>query len=190
MTSLPSWPLVCLSFMMTLCSRLSFCIGSAISWNGDHFKKQPEQESFSSLLGLMFKFSSGLDFVFNCVCFIYIGAWLPFDKFHIPEIGVTPWRLVTLMLIILTLRRIPSLLLLYKLIPEIEGLPEAIFCGYFGPVSVLWCRWYKLFPLLTPRLSRSGSALSSFLRSRRAASVHRKTRRIPKRMCLLLLSSP
>ena len=176
--------------MMTLCSRLSSCIGCAISWNNDNFKKQPEHESFTSLLDLMFKFSSGLDFVFNCACFIYIGAWLPFDKFHIPEIGVTPWRLVILMLIVLTLRRIPSLLLLYKLIPEIEGLREALFCGYFGPVSTLWCRWYKLSPLLTPRLSRSGSALSSFLRSRRAASVRCKTRRRPKRTCLPLLSSP
>ena len=85
----------------------------------------------------MLKFSSGLDLVFNCACFIYIGAWLPFDKFHISEIGVTPWRLVALMLVILTLRRIPSLLLLYKLIPEVKDLREALFCGYFGPVSAL-----------------------------------------------------
>ena len=83
----------------------------------------------------MFKFSSGIDFVLNCFCFIYIGAWLPFAKFHISEIGVTPWRLVILMLIILTLRRIPSLLLLYKLIPEVTSWREALFCGHFGPVS-------------------------------------------------------
>jgi NhaP-type Na+/H+ or K+/H+ antiporter len=83
----------------------------------------------------MSKFSLGLDFMFNCACFIYIGAWLPFDKFHISEIGVTPWRLVILMLVILTLRRIPSLLLLYKMIPEVKSWREALFCGYFGPVS-------------------------------------------------------
>ncbi|KAN0128122.1 Sodium/hydrogen exchanger [Lactarius tabidus] len=114
----------------------AFAAGCAISWNDDHFKKQPKHESFSSLLDLMFKFSSGLDFVFNCACFIYIGAWLPFDKFHISEIGVTPWRLVILMLVILTLRRIPSLLLLYKLIPEVKDWREALFCGYFGPIGV------------------------------------------------------
>ncbi|KAF8263512.1 Cation/H+ exchanger [Lactarius quietus] len=114
----------------------AFAAGCAISWNDDHFKKQPKHESFSSLLDLMFKFSSGLDFMFNCACFIYIGAWFPFDKFHISEIGVTPWRLVTLMLIILTLRRIPSLLLLYKLIPEVKDSREALFCGYFGPIGV------------------------------------------------------
>ena len=85
----------------------------------------------------MFKFSFGLDFVFNCACFIYIGAWLPFDKFHISEIGVTPWRLVALKLVKLALRRIPPLLLLYKLIPEVKDLREALFCGSFGPVGAL-----------------------------------------------------
>ena len=121
--------------MVTPFRRSSLCAGCAISWNDDHLKKDPKYETFSSLLDLIFKFSSGLDFMFNCVCFIYIGAWLPFDKFHISEIGVTPWRLVVLMLIILTLRRIPSLLLLYKLIPEVKDLGEALFCGYFGPVG-------------------------------------------------------
>jgi NhaP-type Na+/H+ or K+/H+ antiporter len=83
----------------------------------------------------MYKFSSGVDFVFNCICFTYIGAWLPFDQFHISEIGVTPWRLVMLMLVVLILRRIPSLLLLYKMVPEVANWREALFCGYFGPVS-------------------------------------------------------
>ncbi|KAH9010237.1 hypothetical protein EDB84DRAFT_1406563, partial [Lactarius hengduanensis] len=76
-----------------------------------------------------------LDLVLNCACFIYIGAWLPFDKFRISEIGVTPWRLVVLVLTILALRRIPSLLLLYKLIPEVKNVREALFCGHFGPVT-------------------------------------------------------
>jgi NhaP-type Na+/H+ or K+/H+ antiporter len=40
-----------------------------------------------------------------------------------------------LMLAILTLRRIPSLLILYKLMPEVSNWREALFCGHFGPVS-------------------------------------------------------
>ncbi|KAH9013415.1 hypothetical protein EDB85DRAFT_2296285 [Lactarius pseudohatsudake] len=106
----------------------NFCvpgIGCAISWDG-HFKEQTEHDSFSSVL----------DLVLNCACFIYIGAWLPFDKFRISEIGVTPWRLVVLVLTILALRRIPSLLLLYKLIPEVRNVREALFCGHFGPMGV------------------------------------------------------
>jgi sodium/hydrogen antiporter len=80
-------------------------------------------------------FSSILDLVLNCACFIYIGAWLPFDQFVIPELGISPWRLVMLMLVILVLRRIPSLLILYRLMPEVENWREALFCGHFGPVS-------------------------------------------------------
>ena len=105
------------------CSSLH--AGSAISWDG-HFNEQTEDDSFSTIL----------DLVLNCACFIYIGAWLPFDQFHIPELGITPWRLVWLMLAILVLRRIPSLLILYKLMPEVSNWREALFCGHFGPVSL------------------------------------------------------
>ena len=77
-------------------------------------------------------FSSVIDLVLNCAGFIYIGAWLPFDQFNAPELGITPARLVILFLIILVLRRIPSMLLLYKLIPEIGTWKEALFSGHFG----------------------------------------------------------
>ncbi|KAH9007959.1 Sodium/hydrogen exchanger family-domain-containing protein [Lactarius deliciosus] len=103
----------------------AFAAGCAISWDG-RFNQQTEHDSFSAVL----------DLLLNCVSFIYIGAWLPFDKFHISEIGVTPWRLVFLVLIILVLRRIPSLLLLYKLIPEVTDWREALFYGHFGPIGV------------------------------------------------------
>ena len=77
-------------------------------------------------------FSSVVDYVLNCGCFIYIGAWLPFDSYNSPDLGLTPWRLVVLMLAILVLRRIPPLLLLYRRIPEISSWKEALFCGHFG----------------------------------------------------------
>ncbi|KAH8994077.1 Sodium/hydrogen exchanger family-domain-containing protein [Lactarius akahatsu] len=99
----------------------AFAAGCAISWDG-HFDQQTEHDSFSAVL----------DLLLNCVSFIYIRAWLPFDKFHISEIGVTPWRLVFLVLIILVLRRIPSLLLLYKLIPEVADWREAMFWTFWS----------------------------------------------------------
>jgi NhaP-type Na+/H+ or K+/H+ antiporter len=68
----------------------------------------------------------------NCGCFIYIGAWLPFDAYHSPEYGITPWRLVLLMIAILLLRRIPFLLMVYKFVPEISSWKEALFSGHFG----------------------------------------------------------
>ncbi|KZT26788.1 hypothetical protein NEOLEDRAFT_1131824 [Neolentinus lepideus HHB14362 ss-1] len=103
----------------------AFAAGSAISWDG-HFNTQIENEVFSSVI----------DLVLNCACFIYIGAWLPFTAFNSPELGITPWRLIVLFLAILVLRRIPCLLLLYKWIPEITSWKEALFSGHFGPMGV------------------------------------------------------
>jgi NhaP-type Na+/H+ or K+/H+ antiporter len=108
------------------CPCLYLPVGCAISWDG-YFKEQTKDDSFSTIL----------DLVLNCACFIYIGAWLPFDRFHISELDITPWRLVLLMLVILALRRIPSLLILYKLMPEVSNWRQALFCGHFGPVSSL-----------------------------------------------------
>ena len=106
-------------------SRSFLRVGSAISWDG-YFNLQTEHDAFSSIL----------DLVLNCACFIYIGAWLPFNDWDITEIGISPWRLVLLVLVILALRRIPSILILYKWMPEVSNWREALFCGHFGPVSL------------------------------------------------------
>ena len=103
----------------------AFAAGSAISWDG-HFNIQIENAVFSSVI----------DLVLNCGCFIYIGAWLPFDAFNSPQLGIEPWRLLILFFAILLLRRIPALLLLYRWVPEINGWKEALFSGHFGPMGV------------------------------------------------------
>ncbi|KII92097.1 hypothetical protein PLICRDRAFT_36884 [Plicaturopsis crispa FD-325 SS-3] len=103
----------------------AFAAGSAVSWDG-YFNVQTEDDSFSTIV----------DLVLNCACFVYIGAWLPFDSFNTPELGLVPWRLVVLFIVILALRRIPSLLILYKFIPEISSWKEALFSGHFGPMGV------------------------------------------------------
>ena len=48
------------------------------------------------------------------------------------------------MLVILALRRIPFLLIVYKLIPEVSNWREALLCGHFGPVSSLRSRTVHL----------------------------------------------
>ncbi|KAI0051221.1 hypothetical protein FA95DRAFT_1554803 [Auriscalpium vulgare] len=103
----------------------AFAAGSAISWDG-HFNRQTEDEVFSSVI----------DLVLNCACFVYIGAWMPFDQFTSPELGITPWRLILLFLALLAMRRIPSMLILYTWIPEIRSWREALFSGHFGPMGV------------------------------------------------------
>lgn len=99
----------------------AFAAGSAISWDG-YFNAQIENETFSSVI----------DFVLNCGCFVYIGAWLPFTAFNSPELGITPWRLIVLLIAVLFLRRIPALLVLYHWVPEISSWREALFSGHFG----------------------------------------------------------
>lgn len=49
------------------------------------------------------------------------------------------WRLVCLAVAIISLRRLPSVLVLYKLDllkPSVRSLKEAALMGYFGPVGV------------------------------------------------------
>lgn len=99
----------------------NFTSGSAISWDG-RFNTVTEDQVFSHVI----------DFVMNCACFIYIGAWLPFQSYNFPEVGLFPWQLVVLLLFILAMRRIPSLVLLYKFVPDIHNFKEALFCGHFG----------------------------------------------------------
>lgn len=103
----------------------AFAAGCAISWDG-HFHERTENEVFSTVIEL----------VLNCGCFVYIGAWLPFEAFHSPELGITLWRLICVFLCILVVRRIPALLLLFPWVPEITSWKEALFSGHFGPMGV------------------------------------------------------
>jgi len=103
------------------CQALYLISGAAVSWDG-YFNEQIKNDAFSPVI----------DLLLNCASFIYIGAWLPFDQFNTPELGVSPWRLVILLFLILLFRRIPSLLLLYKWVPEIDDWRQALFSGHFG----------------------------------------------------------
>ena len=131
MISLPPLLQVCDRWHLFLLHSWIYLKGSAISWDGD-FKHQTEGEKFSAVI----------DLLLNCSCFVYIGAWLPFTSYNDPALGMTPWRLVVLLLCILILRRIPFLLLLYKLVPEVEDWRQALFAGHFGTyfhlICVLW----------------------------------------------------
>ena len=111
-----------LSFSLPLYRvNLHKCAGSAINWDG-HFGSRVEEQVFPSVV----------DLVLNCGCFIYIGAWMPFNMFNAVDLGITLWRLSVLFIAVLILRRIPALLLLYHWVPEISSWREALFSGHFG----------------------------------------------------------
>lgn len=103
----------------------AFSCGTAFAWDG-WFNKQTEESQFSNVI----------DLLFNCACFIYIGAWFPFKDFNAPELTINPWRLVLIGILVLLLRRLPAVIALYRWIPDIKTFREALFSGHFGPMGV------------------------------------------------------
>lgn len=103
----------------------AFACGTAFAWDG-FFNKQTEESVFSSVI----------DLLFNIAAFIYIGAWMPFDKFQEPALTLSVWRLIVIAILVLLFRRLPVMLALYKWIPDVKNFREAVFCGHFGPIGV------------------------------------------------------
>ncbi|PFH47473.1 hypothetical protein AMATHDRAFT_77194 [Amanita thiersii Skay4041] len=99
----------------------AFAAGSTISWDG-HYNSHLEGDLLPSVINMVLK----------CSYFIYVGAWIPFESFNVPSLGISTWRLVTLCACLLVLRRIPIIMMLYKWIPEISTWKEALFTGHFG----------------------------------------------------------
>lgn len=104
----------------------AFASGTAFAWDS-HFNEQTANSVFSSVI----------DLLFNVAVFVYIGAWMPFDAFNSEATGVTVWRLIVLAILIILLRRLPIMLVLYKWIPDVKTLREALFSGHFGPSKFL-----------------------------------------------------
>ena len=79
-----------------------------------------------------------LDLMLNSTFFVFLGAIMPWDQFttlpHTP--GLTPWKLFGFLMFVLVFRRIPAVLALKSLIPDIRTWWEALFCGHFGPMGV------------------------------------------------------
>lgn len=68
--------------------------------------------------------------------FIYIGATMPFDAWNDPDLSLKPWRLATLAIAIILLRRFPAMFAFARWIKDIKTPREAVFCGHFGPIGV------------------------------------------------------
>ncbi|KAF2126465.1 Na(+)/H(+) antiporter 2 [Dothidotthia symphoricarpi CBS 119687] len=81
--------------------------------------------------------SNVIDLLINLAFFVYFGTIIPWDSFNSPDIiGLTPWRLVVLGLLVIFFRRIPIMLALKPVIPDIKTWREALFAGHFGPIGV------------------------------------------------------
>lgn len=104
---------------------VSFAAGAAFSWDG-WFAKKTEESHVSNVI----------DLLLNMSFFVYFGAIIPWDLYNSPSLGISPWKLSIIAILLILFRRIPILMALKPLIPDIRTWREALFCGHFGPIGV------------------------------------------------------
>lgn len=101
-----------------------------MNWDGlYHAETQARHDSFNSTIETLMNFGT----------FIYLGAVMPWDQFHMPDTTeITITRLFALGFLILAFRRIPAIMLGYRFMPKVcDTWREALFMGYFGPIGRL-----------------------------------------------------
>ncbi|OTA96728.1 hypothetical protein M434DRAFT_67038 [Hypoxylon sp. CO27-5] len=113
-----------------------FIAGNVFTWD-DWFRLQTldEVRIFDiSRRYWTFSLQPTIDMLLNVTIFMWYGAMCPWHSFV--SNGVMPiYRLIPLGILILLFRRLPFILIFYKKIPQIDGLRQAIFMGFFGPIG-------------------------------------------------------
>lgn len=80
--------------------------------------------------------SNVIDLLINLSFFVYFGTIIPWAQFNSDVLGLSPWRLVVIGILVLFFRRIPIMLALKPIIPDVKTWREALFAGHFGPIGV------------------------------------------------------
>jgi len=80
--------------------------------------------------------SNVIDLLINLAFFVYFGTIIPWEQYNSHVIGMEAWKLVVLGILVIFFRRIPIMLALKPLIPDIKTWREAVFAGHFGPIGV------------------------------------------------------
>lgn len=80
--------------------------------------------------------SNVIDLLLNLTYFVYLGTIIPWEMFNDTEIGLSAWRLTIIAIFVILFRRIPIMMVLKPLIPDIKTWREALFAGHFGPIGV------------------------------------------------------
>ncbi|RDW82676.1 hypothetical protein BP6252_03788 [Coleophoma cylindrospora] len=79
-----------------------------------------------------------IDLILNSGMFVFFGSIIPWNQFLprdiTPHCGV--WQLVLFLFLVLSFRRIPIVVAMKSVIPDIRTYREALFCGHFGPMGV------------------------------------------------------
>ncbi|THC92941.1 hypothetical protein EYZ11_007584 [Aspergillus tanneri] len=106
-----------------------FAAGNTLNWDGGFLAETETRHD---------EVNASIDVLLNFGGFMYIGSIFPWDQFSQPDLtGITYPRLVLLGFLVILLRRIPSVMLLYKCMPRVcKNWKEALFMGYFGPIGI------------------------------------------------------
>ncbi|KAL4944395.1 hypothetical protein BDV06DRAFT_187523 [Aspergillus oleicola] len=80
--------------------------------------------------------SNVIDLLLNLAYFVYLGAIVPWEDFNNADIGLSAWRLAVIAILVIFFRRIPIMLALKPIIPDVKTWREALFAGHFGPIGV------------------------------------------------------
>ncbi|KAI2465937.1 alkali metal cation/H+ antiporter Nha1 C terminus-domain-containing protein [Annulohypoxylon bovei var. microspora] len=80
--------------------------------------------------------SNVIDLLLNLAYFVYLGTIIPWEQYNNYDIGLSAWRLTVMAIFVILFRRIPIMMLLKPIIPDIKTWREALFAGHFGPIGV------------------------------------------------------
>jgi sodium/hydrogen antiporter len=80
--------------------------------------------------------SNVIDLLINLAYFVYLGTIIPWEMYNDGNLGLSAWRLSVMAIFVILFRRIPIMLLLKPIIPDVKTWREALFAGHFGPIGV------------------------------------------------------
>jgi len=80
--------------------------------------------------------SNVIDLLINLAYFVYLGTIIPWEMYNNSALGLSAWRLAVMAIFVILFRRIPIMLLLKPIIPDVKTWREALFAGHFGPIGV------------------------------------------------------
>ncbi|KAH9987549.1 alkali metal cation/H+ antiporter Nha1 C terminus-domain-containing protein [Xylariaceae sp. FL0662B] len=80
--------------------------------------------------------SNVIDLLINLAYFVFLGTIIPWEQYNNADIGLGAWRLTVMAIFVILFRRIPIMMLLKPVIPDVKTWREALFAGHFGPIGV------------------------------------------------------
>jgi Na(+)/H(+) antiporter len=104
---------------------VGFACGVGFS-NDGWFQEKTEESHVSNVI----------DLLINLAFFVYFGTIIPWEQYNATALGIAPWRLVVVGVMVVFFRRIPVMMALKPIIPDIKTWREALFAGHFGPIGV------------------------------------------------------